>query len=62
MINPTNLDMKYAACLHVVNILQHPTSPPTTRSTQDAMVNALKKNLPPLSAGKYGNSTKPFTQ
>jgi len=53
----TNLDIKDAACLYVVHILQHPTSRPSTKSTQNAMVNALKKNLSPLPAGKYGKST-----
>jgi len=41
----TNLDTKDSACLHVVHILQHPTSCPTIRSTHDTMVNALIKNL-----------------
>jgi len=54
--------MKDATCLHVVHILQHPTSRPTTRSTQDPMVNAPKKNLWPLPAGKYYESTKKSTQ
>ena len=57
-MEPTNLDINDAACLHVVHILQHPTSRPTTRSTQDRMVNDLKKNLYPLPAGKYGKTTK----
>jgi hypothetical protein len=53
----TNLVIKDAACLHIVHILQHPTSRPT-KSTQTTMVNALKKNFSPLPAGKYGKSTK----
>jgi len=53
-MNPTNLDIKDSACLQVVHILQHPTSRPTTRSTQDPLVNALKKNSSPLPVGKYG--------
>ena len=61
-MKPTNLDMKDAACLHVVHILQHPTSRPTTRSTQDAMVNPPKKNLSPLLAGKYGKLMKKSTR
>jgi len=56
-----NLDIKDSACLHVVHILQHPTSCPTTRSTHDTMVNALYKNFSPLPAGKYGKSTKKST-
>jgi hypothetical protein len=61
LIKPTNLDIKEAACLHAVHFLQHPTSPRPTRSTQDTMVNAPKKNLSPLPAGKYGKSTKHST-
>jgi len=62
MIKPTNLDIRDAACLHVVHILQHPTSRPTTRSTQDTMVNALKQILSPLPAGKCGKSTMHSTR
>jgi len=61
-MKPTELDLKDAACLHVVNILQHPTSRPTTASTQDTMVNAPRNNLSPLPAGKYSMSTKEPTQ
>jgi len=57
-----NLDVKDSACLHVVDILQHPTSRPTTRSTHDTMVNAPKKNFTPLPVGKYGKSTKKATR
>ena len=60
-MKPTNLDIKDAACLHVVHILQHPISRPTTRSTQHTMVNVPKKDLWPLLAGKYGKSTKQST-
>jgi hypothetical protein len=52
LIKPTNLDIKYAACLHVVHFLQHLTSRPTTWSTQDTMANGLKKNLSPQLAPK----------
>jgi hypothetical protein len=38
--------------------LQHPTSHPTIRSTQDTTINAQRNNLLPLLAGKYGKSTK----
>jgi len=41
----TYLAIKDSACLHLVHILQNPTSRPTTRSTHDTMVNALKKNF-----------------
>jgi hypothetical protein len=58
LIKPTNLDLNDAAFLHVVYFLQHPTSRPATRSTQDTMVNAPQKNLSSLPAGKYGKSTK----
>jgi len=61
LIKRTNLDIKDSACLHVVHILQNPTSRPT-RSTHDAMVNAPKKNFSPLPAGKYGKSTKKSTR
>jgi len=62
LMKPTNHEIQDTACLHVVHILQHPTSRPTTRSTQDTMVNALKKNLLPLLASKYGQSTKKSTR
>jgi len=58
----TNLDIKDTAYLHVVHILQHPTSHPTTKSTRHAMVNDPKKNFPPLPAGKYGKSTNRSTR
>jgi hypothetical protein len=58
LIKPTNLDIKDVAGLHVVHFLQHPTSRPTTRSTQVRMVNTPKKNLSPLPASKYGKSMK----
>ena len=61
MSKRTNLDIKDAACLHIVHILQHPTSRPT-KSTQTAMVNAPKKKSSPLPAGRYGKSTKRSTQ
>jgi len=57
-----NLDIKDSACLHVIHILQHPTSRPTTRSTHDTMVNAPKKNFSPLPVGKYGKLTKKSTR
>jgi len=62
MSKRTNLDIKDAACLHIVHNLQHPTSRPTTKSTQTTMVNAPKKNFSPLPAGRYGKSTKRSTQ
>jgi len=61
LIKPTNVDIKDAACLYMVYIWQHPTSRPTTRSTQEPMGNALKKNLSPLPVGNYSKSTKKFT-
>jgi len=61
LIKRTNLDIKDADCLHVVQILQHPTSRPTTKSTQTTMVNALKKNFSPLPASNYGKSTNRST-
>jgi len=62
LIECTNLDIHDAACLHAVNILQHPRSRPTTTSINDAMVNAPKKNSLPLLASKYGKSTQCSTQ
>jgi len=62
VIIPTNLDINDAACLHVVHIVQHPTSCPTTRSSQDTMVNAPKMNSLPLPSGKCGQSTKQSTR
>jgi len=61
MSKRTNLDIKDAACLHIVHNLQHPTSRPTTKSTQTTMVNAPKQNFSPLPAGRYGKSTKRST-
>ena len=61
-MTPTNLDIKDAACLHVVHIMQHPISSPTTRSTQETTVNAPKKNLSPLPVGTYGKLKKKSTQ
>jgi len=62
MSKRTNLDIKDAAYLHIVHNLQHPTSRPTTNSTQTTMVNALKKNFSPLPARRYGERTKLSTQ
>jgi hypothetical protein len=61
MSNPTNLDIKDAACLHIVHIVQHPTSRPT-QSMQTTMVNALKWNFAPLPAGRDVKSTWRSTQ
>jgi len=62
MSKRTNLDIKDAACLHIVHNLQHPTSCPTTKSTQTTMVNAPKKNFSPLPVGRYSKSTQQSTQ
>jgi hypothetical protein len=61
LIKRTNLDIKGSACLHVVHIFQQPTSCPTTRSTNDTMVNALKKNFTPLPVDIYSKSTEQST-
>ena len=58
MSKRTNLQIKDAPCLHFVHFLQHPTSRPTTMSTQTTMVNALEKNFSPLPEGRYRKSTK----
>jgi len=57
LIKRTNLDIEDTACLHMVHILQHPTSRTTTRTTHDTMLNALKTIFSPLPAGQYGKST-----
>jgi hypothetical protein len=62
MSKRTNLDIKDAACPHIVHNLEHQTSRPTTNSTQTTMVNTLKKNFVPLAASRYGKSTKRSTQ
>jgi len=62
MSKHTNLDIKDEACLHIVHILQHPTSRPTTNSRQTTMVNAPKQHFSPLLAGKYGKSIMRSTQ
>jgi len=62
MSKRTNLDIKDAAYLDIVHSLQHATSRPTTQSTKITMVNAPKKNIKPLPAGRYGKSTKRSTQ
>jgi len=61
MSNRTNIEIKDAACVNIANILQYPSSHPTTKSMQTTMVNTLKKNVLPLQAGKYGISTKQST-
>jgi len=58
----TNLDIKDAPCLNIVNNWQYPTHRPTTDSTQTTMVNAPKKSFSPLLPGKYGKSSKPSTK
>jgi len=62
MSKRTNLDIKDAACLHIVHNFQHPTSHPTTKSTQTTKVNTPKKNCSPPLAGRYRKSTKRSTQ
>jgi len=58
MSKRTNLDIKDSACLHIVHNLQHPSSRPTTKSTQTPLVNVPRNILCPLPAGRYGKSTK----
>ena len=62
MIKRTNLDINNAACLHIVHILQHPTSRPTTKSTRTSIVNAPKNTVNTRPAAEYGKSTKWSTQ
>jgi len=54
-------DMKDAGCLHVVQILQRPTSPSTKRYNQHIKVNASKKYIRPLAAAIYSKLTKQST-
>jgi len=62
MSKHTNFDIKDAAGLHIVHNLRHPTSRLTTQSKQTTMVNAPKKDISPLPAGRNGKSTKWSTQ
>jgi hypothetical protein len=62
MSKRTNLDVKDAACLHIVHNLQHPTSHPTIKSTQTTLINAPKKIFSRLLAGSYGKSRMRSTQ
>jgi len=61
-VNITNLDIKDAACLHIVHNLQHPTSRPTTKSTQTTTVNAPQTDCSTLPVGQYGKSTQRSTE
>ena len=45
LIKCTNLDIEDTACLHIIHILQHPTSHPTTWSTHSTIVNAPNKTF-----------------
>jgi hypothetical protein len=58
MNNHTNPDITDAACLHIVHILQHPISCPTTKSAQTTVVNAPIMNFSTRLAGRYGKLTK----
>jgi hypothetical protein len=58
MSKRSNFDIKEASYLHIVHILQHPTSCPTTMSTKTTMVNAQKKNFSQRLAGRNRKSTK----
>jgi len=62
LIKHTNFNLKDAACLLVGHILQHRTSRPSTKWTQNTMVNEPKKHLSPLPAGKHCKSTQDFTR
>jgi len=55
LIKCTNLDLKDSACLHVLHMVQHPTSGPTTRSTHVTMVNTPKKNFLHFRRGNMAN-------
>jgi hypothetical protein len=62
MSKRTNLDINDVACLHIVNNLEHPTSCPTTKSTQTSIVNAPKQHISHFLAGRYGKLAKWSTQ
>jgi hypothetical protein len=57
MSKRTNLDIKDAACLHIVHILQHPTSR-TTKSAQTTIVNAPKQNFSLLTERSVFNTNQ----
>jgi hypothetical protein len=61
LIKRMNLDITDSACLHVLHILQYPTSCQTTWSTHYTMVNAPKQNFSLLPAHNYGKLTKKST-
>jgi hypothetical protein len=62
MSKHTNLDIKDAACLHIVHNLQHSTYRPTTKSRQTTMVSASKQNFLPFPVSRSCNLTKCSTQ
>jgi len=62
MSKRTNFDITDVACLHIVHILQHPASCPTTKSMETKMVKAYKKTFSQLLAGRYRKSTKWSTE
>jgi len=57
LIKCTILDIQDAACLNFIQILQHPISRPTTKSTHNTLANTPKQNVSTLVAGTYGRST-----
>jgi len=61
MITSTNLDIKYAACLHTVHISQHPSSCPNNKVSTNYNGKCSEKNFLHLQAGTYGISPKRST-
>jgi hypothetical protein len=55
LVTCTSLNIEAAACHHVVNILQHPKSRPSTYSTQNSKVNAPKCTFCPSQLANTAN-------
>jgi hypothetical protein len=53
---------KCLPCTYMNNILQHPTSHPTTISAHTTIFNTMKTNISPNPVGQHGILTKCCTQ
>jgi len=58
----TNLGIQYTSCLHLVHILQYPTSRTSTKSTRNTIVKVWKQKLSPLLMSKYNKLTQCSTR
>jgi len=58
LIKHTDLDIEVAACIYIIHLLPHPPNRQQTKSTQNSMLNAPKKDFSSLPVGKCGKSTK----